>query len=107
MVQKHVARMLGGYETTMYPTAIGDLWRIDTADGPAVKLLLKHGDYDPCAHYLSASEARNFSDALKELADTIDAGELLLAPHISPGTFDTREEAEAWFRGNQTGRAEP
>jgi hypothetical protein len=72
MTEKRIARGLGGYETTIYPTELGEFWRITTVRGDAIKLL---GPQDnPCVHYLSAAEARDVAAALTEIADEIEAG---------------------------------
>lgn len=70
MTERRIARLLGGYETTIYPTALGDMWRITNIHGPAVKLL---GPQDePCVHYLTAAQAREAAAALLEIADELD-----------------------------------
>jgi hypothetical protein len=71
MSEKRVAKLLGGYEITIYPTALGELRRCPTIHGPRIKLL---GPQDePCVHYLTAAEARDAAAALAEIADEIDA----------------------------------
>jgi hypothetical protein len=70
VADKHVARLIGGYETTMYPTALGDLWRASTVSGQRVKLL---GPQE-CVHYLTAAEARAAAAALTEIAAEIESG---------------------------------
>jgi hypothetical protein len=71
MAEKRVAKMLGGYETTIYPTALGEMWPITNIHGPAVKLL---GPQDePCVHYLTAKKARDTAAALLEIAEELDS----------------------------------
>jgi hypothetical protein len=72
MMEKRVARQLGGYETTIYPTAIGEMWRITNIHGPAVKLLGLQDE--PCVHYLTATQAREAAAALLEIADELESG---------------------------------
>jgi hypothetical protein len=73
VTEKRVATLLGGYETTIYPTALGEMWRITNIHGPAVKLL---GPQDePCVHYLTAAQARETAAALLEIADELESGE--------------------------------
>ena len=68
--EKRIAKLLGGYETTVYPTMLGDLWRSSNVNGPVIKLLGPQSE--PCVHYLSAAEARDVAAALLEIADEID-----------------------------------
>lgn len=69
-MEKRVAKLLGGFETTIYPTALGEMWRIANVRGPAIKLL---GPQDePCVHCLTADEARAVAAALLEIADEIE-----------------------------------
>lgn len=71
MSEKRAVRVAGGFERTVYPTALGELWATGNVHGPAVKLL---GDFDePCVHYLTEQEARDAAAALVEVADEIAA----------------------------------
>ena len=70
MTEKRVAKLLGGYERTIYPTALGEMWAMSNINGPQVKVL---GPLE-CVHYISAQEARDAAAALVEIADAIDAG---------------------------------
>jgi len=69
--EKRIARLLGGFDTTIYPTALGEFWRTSNIHGPVIKIL---GPQDePCVHYLTAREALDVASALTELADEIEA----------------------------------
>ena len=70
MAEKRVAKLLGGYETTVYPPALGDMWTGSTIHGPVVKVL---GPQE-CTHYLTAQEARDAAAALAEIADGMESG---------------------------------
>lgn len=71
MADKRVAKLLGGYEVTIYPTALGELRRADNTLGPGVKVLGPQDD--PCVHMLTAQEARDVVAALTEILDEIEA----------------------------------
>ena len=68
---KRIARLLGGFDVTIYPTALGEFWRTSNIHGPVIKLLGPQSE--PCVHYLTAGQARDIASALTELADEIEA----------------------------------
>ena len=70
MTETRVVEHLGGYQTTVYPTALGEFWRISTRDGPAIKALSPHSE--PWSVILTAKEARDAAAALMEIADDIE-----------------------------------
>jgi hypothetical protein len=70
MAEKRTAKLLGGYETTVYPTALGDVWAGSNIHGPVIKVL---GPQE-CTHYLTAQEARSAAAALTEIADGMESG---------------------------------
>lgn len=70
MTEKRIARLLGGYEVTIYPTAFGEFARTSTVNGPMIRLL---GERE-CTHYATAEQARDAAAALLEIADEIEAG---------------------------------
>jgi hypothetical protein len=71
-VDKRTAKLLGGYETTIYPTVLGEMWRTTTMHGPMIKVLGPHGDG---VIFATAREARDAAAALLEIADEIDGAQ--------------------------------
>ena len=55
MTEKRIAKLLGGYEVTIYPTAFGEFARTSTVNGSMIRLL---GERE-CTHYATAEQARN------------------------------------------------
>lgn len=75
-VEKRTARLLGGYETTIYPTELGDIWHGTNRYGPVIKVL----GQQECTHYLTATGARDLAAALLEIADEMDAASTTPVP---------------------------
>jgi len=69
MIEKRTARLLGGYETTIYPTELGDIWHGTNRYGPVIKVL----GQQECTHYLTLAGARDLAAALLEIADEMEA----------------------------------
>lgn len=69
MIEKRTARLLGGYETTIYPTELGDVWHGTNRYGPVIKVL----GQQECTHYLTAAGARDLAAALLEITDEMGA----------------------------------
>ena len=69
-IEKRTAKLLGGYETTIYPTALGEMWAIATNKGSAIKVLSPHDE--PWYVIIAAQEARDAAAALLEIAGEID-----------------------------------
>jgi hypothetical protein len=61
--------LLGGYQATIYRSALGDIWLGYSRYGPHVKVI----GSGECIHYLTPDEARASAAALLKVADAVEA----------------------------------